>query len=247
MRIILWDVDGTLVDSAELHKEKIIALAGNPLESSSTLDPDLGVRVTDHDWDQDLYGKADRLVYDWIKQKNQNYPHDLKAFIDLCEDYFSRHVNRLTPRPGAKEAFNIFAAQGYPQVAVSSGTRQGIESSLRATGFLDHLVFTIAEGETAKSKPDPEPYNVAYSRMIATMANTGQRIPEKTACLVVEDSKGGAKAGGRSGIPTVFWKVTKEQEDSPFATHNLVGAEDMIALAKRMTGTAPSNIPTLKL
>lgn len=68
-------------------------------------------------------------------------------------------------------------------------------------------------------------------------------FPEKSQALVIEDSTGGAKAGGLSGIPTVYWKDTTEKQDSPFATHNLTGAQSLVNFAKEWAGisTSPKN------
>lgn len=223
MRFIFWDVDGTLVDSAVLHQDKIV-----------TLSREMGVTVTVEDWDNTLYGKADHLCHAWMMAQNPRKPMPLPQFIEKCEAHFAAHSHTLRPRAGAMEAFNHFAAKGYHQVAVSSGTRQGINASLAAIGILDRLVFTIAEGDTEKSKPDPEPYNVAYERLAVYARASGKTPPAKSACLVIEDSKGGAQAGGASGIPTIFWQPRRIYPDSPHATHNVVGEENFIKLVRKL-------------
>jgi beta-phosphoglucomutase-like phosphatase (HAD superfamily) len=234
--IVLWDVDGTLVDSAQLHKDKIVAIAADPLRESPASVPAYGVAVTDSDWDDFLYGKADRIVYDWIVRKNPAFPLDRETFVERCEAYFTANAAKLKPRPGALEAFNRFAALGYYQAAVSSGTRAGIDASLQTIGIKDRLVLTIAEGDTAKSKPDPEPYEVAFARVAARMEEDGVSPPDKSGCLVIEDSATGAEAGGRSGITTIFWKHSAGKADSPYAQHNVTGAQGLLDLIQGLSG-----------
>lgn len=173
MKIILWDVDGTLADTAQLHKDKIFAIAANPLEENNISTSPLGIKITDADWDNELYGKADHLVYAWIKERTPNFPLKLNVFIEKCEEYFAKHASTIKPRPGAIEAFNAFDSKGYYQAAVSSGTRTGVNASLKNIGLLDKLKITIAEGDTSKGKPDPEPYNVAFSRLLEMMKKDG--------------------------------------------------------------------------
>ncbi len=124
---VFWDIDGTLVDSEPLHREKIEVIAADPLQEGKP-SPN-GVTIQKTDW-AELHGKGDNFIYDWIKRRSPDYPltqamtvHRIPArrvFTPrmLCQD--------RRRRAGAREAFNIFVAQGFYQAAVSSGVRSQV-------------------------------------------------------------------------------------------------------------------------
>ena len=77
---------------------------------------------------------------------------------------------------------------------VSNSTRAEVDLALAATGLDALLPLTISRADVARGKPDPEGYLAAAARLGARPA----------ACVVVEDSPAGARAGLAAGMTTVF-------------------------------------------
>jgi HAD superfamily hydrolase (TIGR01509 family) len=80
-----------------------------------------------------------------------------------------------------------------PFAVVSGSTRESVVKSLEAVGLLDKFETLVCAGDYAKSKPDPEPFLLAASRLGVAPA----------ACLVFEDTDMGIQAATAAGMASV--------------------------------------------
>lgn len=125
-------------------------------------------------------------------------------------------------------------------MAVSSGTRDAVDSSLKIINVYDPLAFTICEGDTARGKPFPDPYELGFQRLYDQAKVANGTLPDKARCVVIDDSLTGAEAGGLSGIPTIYWKHHISKPDSPHARHNITGPDNLRKLLERITANHPA-------
>jgi HAD superfamily hydrolase (TIGR01509 family) len=97
-------------------------------------------------------------------------------------------------RPVAEVLEHIDAMYGkIPFAVVSGSTRESVVKSLEATKLMDKFQTMVCAGDYVKSKPDPEPFLLAASRL-------GVR-PE--ACLVFEDAEIGIRSATAAGMAHV--------------------------------------------
>lgn len=95
--------------------------------------------------------------------------------------------------PGAVEAVRRIAA-GWPIAVASSAHRAVIEAALAASGLADAFAVVVSSDEVPHGKPAPDVYLEAARQLgIAPMA-----------CLVVEDSANGVRAGKAAGMTVVL-------------------------------------------
>ena len=80
-----------------------------------------------------------------------------------------------------------------PFAVVSGSTRESVVKSLEAVKLLDKFDTLVCAGDYAKSKPDPEPFLLAASRLGVA--------PE--GCLVFEDTDMGIQAATAAGMASV--------------------------------------------
>ena len=80
-----------------------------------------------------------------------------------------------------------------PFAVVSGSTRESVVKSLEAVKLLDKFKTTVCAGDYAKSKPDPEPFLLAASRLGVAPAS----------CLVFEDTDMGIQAATAAGMASV--------------------------------------------
>ncbi len=66
------------------------------------------------------------------------------------------------------------------------------------------MLFSLAAGDTKKNKPDPEPYNTAFDKLLARVDAVSANLRDKSQCIVIEDSASGVEAGKRAGMTTIF-------------------------------------------
>src|SRR5512135_391725 len=100
---------------------------------------------------------------------------------------------RLALTSGAPELLDAVAAAGVPTALVSSSYRRLVDAALDVLGR-DRFDATVAGDEVGEAKPHPEPYLTAAGRLGVAA----------TACVVLEDSETGARAGVAAGCATVL-------------------------------------------
>jgi pyrophosphatase PpaX len=150
---ILWDLDGTLVDSIEL----IVAAAMNafacrpgPCPSEAQIRNTIGrpLPTTFGPW----------LVDD----------DDLPFLISKYREYQLEHHDRLTSAyDGIVDAVSGLHAAGCRMAIVTSKVGFMAERALVHTGLSSYMECVIASDSTTKHKPDPEPVRVALKRLVA--------------------------------------------------------------------------------
>lgn len=130
-------------------------------------------------------------------------PDDLENYVTLEEDrVIAKLKEKLVPCEGVMPVLErLSKSKKYHLSVVSSSAKRRIIASIekvdQAKYFhpVDDLVFSAATSlETPTSKPDPAIYLFALKKLGVT---------DPKAALAVEDSKSGATAGIRAGIPVI--------------------------------------------
>jgi len=178
---VLWDLDGTLVDSEPAHAAAFDAA----LDALG-----LAVRPAFHDL---CLGASEDMVHAALAAETGT-TIGLAAWRALKWESYRTLARRIAPRPGVAALVPALAAAGVPMAVVSNSTRAEVDLALAATGLDALLPLTISRADVARGKPDPEGYLAAAARLGARPA----------ACVVVEDSPAGARAGLAAGMTTVF-------------------------------------------
>jgi HAD superfamily hydrolase (TIGR01509 family) len=176
---ILWDMDGTLVDSEPLHERALRAAMG--LVGIEPPD-DLHTRVT---------GMSADAVYAWLKA-DHGLTLEFPDWIRLKYDHYLANVAEVRVIPEAMELWAEAEQRGWQQAIVSNSDRLIVDANLRETGFARAGFKSVSRNDVRRGKPDPEPYLRA--------AWLFDLPPE--ACIVIEDSVTGARAGAAAGMRT---------------------------------------------
>ena len=153
---ILFDLDGTLVDSIEL----IVAAAMNAFASRPGPSPsEAQIRNT--------IGRPLPTTFGpWLVDDN-----DLPYLIGKYREYQLEHHDRLTNAyEGIVDAVTALHRIGHPMAIVTSKVGFMAERALAHTGLAAYMRCIIASDSTTKHKPDPEPVLVALERLEATAA-----------------------------------------------------------------------------
>ena len=177
---VLWDMDGTLIDSepywmAEEHAlvesfggiwtdAHAHALVGNPLEVSAQY-------IIDHSPVESTVGEVvDTLMYGVMDRVRDSVPW----------------------RPGALELLTGLHDAGVPNALVTMSWRPltDLVVSLVPAGVFDVVVTGDAVGH---GKPHPEPYLTA-ARLLGVDA---------ASCVAIEDSPAGVASAVAAGVPTI--------------------------------------------
>ena len=178
MRGILFDLDGTLVDSERETAEAI----------ARALDRGLAISIEQYDRDF-IIGRSWVAIYDSLRGR---YPHltwprdELIARTARARDEVFAELG-VTVLPGARDALGWTRA--LPRALVTGSSRVEATQVLPWIGPEAAFEVLVASEDVAESKPSPDGYRKA-------MAQLG--LPPG-ACLVVEDSVSGIAAGRAAG------------------------------------------------
>jgi beta-phosphoglucomutase len=182
---VLWDMDGTLVDTAELHFRAWQALArelGRPI-TRAAFEATFGQRNPEVIRQMMDPGATEAEVADLGARKEELYRAEARRGVSLL--------------PGVRALLERLHAAGFKQAIASSAPRANLELILQLTR-IEPLIDALASMEdTQRGKPDPQVFLVAADRL---------KIPPER-CLVVEDAVAGveaARAGGMKCIAVTF-------------------------------------------
>jgi pyrophosphatase PpaX len=149
--VVLFDLDGTLVDSIEL----IVAAAMNAFASRPGPAPsEAEIRNT--------IGRPLPTTFGpWLVDDN-----DLPFLIAKYREYQLEHHDRLTNAyDGIVDAVAGLDAAGCPMGIVTSKVGFMAERALEHTGLARYMRCIIASDSTARHKPEPEPVLMALERL----------------------------------------------------------------------------------
>jgi HAD superfamily hydrolase (TIGR01509 family) len=176
---VLFDLDGTLVDTEKLWGIALAELAeryGGVLTGP--------VRAS-------MYGASSattmRLMLAHVGQPWRD-PAEGAAWLDArVRELF---LDGLVWRPGARELLEAVRASGRPMALVTNTNRPLVEIALRTLGHFD---VVVCGDEVERPKPDPQPYVRA-----ATMLGVDPRH-----CAAVEDSPTGIASAVAAGCSVI--------------------------------------------
>jgi len=175
----LFDCDGTVADSMPLH---YVAWSKALSEWNCAFDEDL------------FYAWGDMPVAEIIA--SPNVKHGLKMPVEEVatrkEQLYFNILPELKAVPEVME--HIESSFGrIPFAVVSGSTRGSVTASLKSLKLLDRFETLVCAGDYQRSKPDPEAFLLAASRLDVA--------PDS--CLVFEDTDMGIQAANAAGMDWV--------------------------------------------
>jgi HAD superfamily hydrolase (TIGR01509 family) len=190
---VLFDLDGTLVDSERVWLDMIrtrLAVMGSPV-SSSQLAALEGLSSID---------AARALIEGGARSDGVT---ELAAELeDFTIEAFG---GRLPWIPGAQEALGHLRREGIPLALVTSSTRRWVDAVARSV-LLGPFDVVVTADDVQQTKPHPEPY----------LRATDLLDVDPGSCLVFEDSAVGVRAAVAVGCRVV--QVRAEQQSESGAT-----------------------------
>jgi len=181
-RAVLWDMDGTLVDSEEYHW----------IAWRDTM-ADLGHPITRQQFLQSFGQKNDTILKAWLGAVAT--PELIAQVGDAKEERY-RHLvreNGVSPLPGVQSWIHRLYAQQWRQAIASAAPRQNVEVVLETLKFANCFQGIVSAEDVRKGKPDPEVYLTAAERVGASPAR----------CIVVEDARAGIEGARRAGMRSI--------------------------------------------
>jgi beta-phosphoglucomutase len=190
LQAIVFDFDGVIANSEPLH---LVAFQQVLREDGIELSP------------QDYYHHY--LGYDDVGLF-QTLARDRRLELDAAriDALVARKGARLQSMmesgavlfPGAKE-FILQAAAAVPIAIASGAQRHEIDEIIQSAGIARLFAVVVAAGDTPQSKPSPDPYRLAFSRL---QEKTGRTLDPRCS-VAIEDSRWGLESAKGAGLRCV--------------------------------------------
>jgi HAD superfamily hydrolase (TIGR01509 family) len=178
---VLWDMDGTLVDTEPYWIDAEMQLAA---ESGGSWSHELGLALVGRD-----LMDSGRFIAEHMWSDGARPALEPAAIVEYLLDRVTAHLDREIPwRPGAVELIDDLRAHGVPMALVTMSYLRFVRPVLAALppGTFSEVVTGDA---VSRGKPDPEPY---------LKATRGLGV-HPVGCLAIEDSDTGARSAESAG------------------------------------------------
>lgn len=177
---LLFDMDGTLVDTEHLH-----------FSAFRTVLAPHGVALSWEDYRRFIMGFPNTAIAAHF------LPHvpvaDHAAIMDSKEERYRSLVTDVSPAEGLMDLLDWADAERVPYAVVTNAPRANAELVLEALGVRARFKAVVAGDEVESPKPHPMPYLTAAAMIGGDPART----------LAFEDSGSGVASAVAAGFPVV--------------------------------------------
>ncbi|MFH8382026.1 HAD family hydrolase [Kitasatospora sp. NPDC018058] len=173
---VLFDMDGTLVDTEQLWWQAAAELA-----------EELNRPLTDQD-SPEVLGQAVEHTAAHLRKVSGTALGEAELAARLGDSFAAKVAAETVPRPGALALLAALREARVPTALVSASPRRVVDLVLSAIGR-DWFEVTLAAEDTVRTKPAPDPYLAAAERLGLDPA----------ACVAVEDTPTGVTSANAAG------------------------------------------------
>ena len=176
IKLIIFDLDGVLVEAKNIHYDALNEALGEEYAIS---------------WQEHL------STYDGLKtnqklemlSEQKGLPTELhKEIWETKQKLTLQKLKELKPNQTLQSVMDAYVEDGYKIAVCSNSIRKTVLTVLSKLGIMEFMDYIISNEDVQNSKPHPEMYWRAISKMGC--------LPEET--LIVEDSPYGLLAANRS-------------------------------------------------
>ena len=176
IKLIIFDLDGVLVEAKNIHYEAL----------NKALGEDYAINWNEHLSTYDGLKTSQKLD---MLTKEKGLPVEEHQRIWELKQYFTlQMLKELKPNRSLIKLIQSLISDGYKLAVASNSIRKTVVTVLAKLGIIEYFDLLISNEDVTNSKPHPEMYWTAMSKM--------KVLPEET--LIVEDSPYGLLAAARS-------------------------------------------------
>ncbi len=182
LKAVLWDMDGTLVDSEQLHW----------LAWKEVMDAE-GVPVT-YQLFRDTFGQRNDTIIP-LMLGGQATAEAVMRISGAKESAYRRMVREggIAEIDGAIDWVKRLHAQGWRQAIASAAPRANVDAIVDVLGLGECFEAAVAAEDVLRGKPDPQVFLLAAERLGVTPSRS----------IVVEDGRAGIEGARRAGMRSI--------------------------------------------
>jgi beta-phosphoglucomutase len=178
---VIWDLDGTLVDTSELHFEAWARLA-----------QELNRSVSRAAFERTFGRRNPEIIRELF---TADFPDDVVLRLGDRKEQFYREAARrgMELLPGARPLLEAIHGAGAGQAIGSSAPRANVDLIIDLTGIRRFFSVVVSMEDTERGKPDPQVFQIAAERL-------GLKAHR---CVVFEDARPGVEAAKAAGMKCI--------------------------------------------
>jgi HAD superfamily hydrolase (TIGR01509 family) len=176
IKFIIFDLDGVLVEAKNIHFEALNKALGPQYEIT---------------WNEHLSRYDGLKTNQKLEMLTQDKGLPTKLYKQVWDDkqkYTLEALSSLKPNPQLQVCMDLLIQEGFKLAVCSNSIRKTVLTVLSKFDIIDRFDLILSNEDVVSSKPHPEIYWSAMSKM--------GYLPEET--LIVEDSPYGLLAASRS-------------------------------------------------
>ena len=180
-RAVLWDVDGTLIDSSEYHWlswRDALAAESFPL--------------TRERFAETFGQRNDEILRAYFPRRT---PEEIARVGDAKEVRYRELIRErgITLLPGVRRWLDRLQRDGWLQAVASSAPRLNLDAIMSALSLEDYFAAVASAEDVTAGKPDPQVFLAAARKLSVA----------PSACVVVEDAPAGTEAARRARMRSI--------------------------------------------
>jgi HAD superfamily hydrolase (TIGR01509 family) len=180
-KLIIFDLDGVLVDAKQIHFETLNQALWEIAQSNKYV-----ISEAEHLSTYD--GLKTNQKLELLTQNKGLHPNTYETVWNKKQQLTIEAISKLQPNTQLIVMFDMLRRDGYKLACASNSIRRSVLVMLSKIGVIEHMDLILSNEDVKNSKPHPEMYWKAMSMMSV--------LPEET--LIVEDSPHGLLAASRS-------------------------------------------------
>ncbi len=182
---LLFDLDGTLVDSDAKH-----------LAAFQRVFAPHGISVDRTTYERDIHGAPNELIGKVFLSHLS--PERRSAILAEKEAVYRSDLGDIEPIAGAVALLDFADRRGLKRAVVTNAPRANAETVLSALGLEARLPIVVTGSELSRAKPDPLPYlkGLQFTGALAAYS------------VAFEDSPSGVRAAAAAGLAVVGLTTT---------------------------------------
>jgi beta-phosphoglucomutase len=199
-RAALWDMDGTLLDSAGYHW-----LAWHGIMHAE------GYPLTHNEFVATFGQRNDTILRGWLGSDLADA--EIGRIGDAKEERYRQFVRErgVALLPGVRRWLERLHTQGWRQAVASAAPRANVEAIVAALDISSFFGALVSAEDVQRGKPDPQVFLLAAERLAVPPAR----------CVVVEDAPAGIEAAHRAEMRAIGVRTSHATLQADIAVHTL--------------------------
>jgi len=185
LRGVIWDMDGVLIDSMELH-----------FKIWKRIFSEYEVDFARKDFNR-YFGTTNLETIQTVLGNKLSFKESLKLAEKRQHLFEKQAITEAQLIPGAVQWLQFFFDSGIPQAIASSNAQRFIEAVVKHMNINDFF-YALVSAEGLASKPDPAMFLESARRINAQPSH----------CLVFEDAIAGVKGAKKAGMKCIAITTT---------------------------------------